>query len=399
MRRSKSLVFGALLSAMALIAAGCGGDGGGGGGDQAADCTWTIGTMGALSGDYASIGVPISQGVELAINEANAQGDLPCTLELSKQDSQGDPNQAPPLARQLAQQEDLVAVVGPYFSGETLASGPIFDQAGVPFITPSATDPSLAEQGWTTFFRAVANDAQQGPTAATYIKQALKPQSVAVIHDNSQYGKTLAGVVADELGGIVSGPFPIDPEETDYSAVVAQVKNANPDVVYFGGYAPQAGPLALQLQQGGVTGVFFSDDGTKDASFGDLAKGAAQGSLVTCPCADPTKLPAAQEFISGIQQEFNRAPGTFAADAFDATNIVIEALKEQDAGAEATDVRSGVIDYLSNVEGWQGITKTYTFDETGQVEVDPLENIWIYKWSNKAGDFVSIGPAAEAIKQ
>lgn len=403
MRRSKWFALGTSLLAFALIAAACGGNDNNtsaGGGGSNSNCTWTIGTMGALSGDYASIGVPIEQGVEIAVDQANQSGDVPCKLTIDKQDSQGDPNQAAPLARQLVQDENLVGIVGPYFSGETLATGKIFSSAGVPFITPSATNATIQDQGFSTFFRAVANDDVQGPTAAAYISKTLKPSTVTVIDDQSDYGKSLAETVASKVkaaGITVQGPLVIDPSETDYSAVVSQVKNTNPDVVYFGGYAPQAGPLALQLKQAGVNATFFSDDGTKDASFGELGKAGASGSLVTCPCADPTKLPAASDFVAAVKAKFNRNPGTFAADAFDATNLIINALKNESADDDVSAIRSDIVSNLQGLNAAQGITKTYTFDDNGEAKIDPLKDIWIYKWNDQAKDFTSLGPASQVI--
>src|SRR5680860_1212082 len=124
MKKSRWLALLALLSAVMLLAAACGGDDDDGenGGDAGADdivCYWVIGTMGALSGDNATIGQPIFQGIEFAVEELNEAGDLPCTLELVDEDSQGDPAQAPPLAQSLVENEELVAIVGPYFSGLT----------------------------------------------------------------------------------------------------------------------------------------------------------------------------------------------------------------------------------------------------------------------------------------
>jgi branched-chain amino acid transport system substrate-binding protein len=363
------------------------------------NCTWTIGTMGALSGPAAALGVVIEQGIAYAVDQANQKGDVPCQLSLMKEDSQGSETQAPGLARKLAQTTDLVAVVGPYFSGESNASGPIFDQAGIPFITPSATDPAIADQGWSTFFRAVANDADQGPVAAQYIGSVLKPSSVAVLDDNTDYGKTLAGIVSTSLkssGTTVQGPYHIDPKSNDYSSVVAQVKNGNPGAVYYGGYYPQAGPLDFQLKQGGVTAPFVSDDGTKDPAFGPLAKTAAPNAVVTCPCADPTKLPAAQAFVKAVKAKYGRV-GTFEADSFDATNLVIDVLKKQNGSASVTDVRSAIVSALHGLKAAQGITKTYTFKSDGNLVVDPARDIWIYKWSTPAKDFVSVGPSGKVI--
>ncbi|MGH2820735.1 MAG: branched-chain amino acid ABC transporter substrate-binding protein [Actinomycetota bacterium] len=400
MKRSRWLSSAAVASALLLLTAACAGgdDGGGGGGDQAQDCTWVIGTMGALSGDFAAIGVPIFQGIEFAVNEANDRGDLACELELQEEDSQGDQTQAPPLARSLVENEDLVAVVGPYFSGETLAVGEIFDSAGVAFLCPSCTNETIDDQGWETFFRAVANDGVQAPAAADYIDQVLQPETVAVVHDNQDYSKGIADTVTQELGDTAEGPFIIDPAETDYSAVVSQVANTEPDVVYYGGYVPQAGPLVKQLQEANVDATFFSDDGTKDPAFGDLAgKQAAEGALVTCPCVDPLKTPAASAFVDGIKQEYGRNPGTFAADAYDASNLIFEALKEASAEDDPSDIREDVQAYLDDIDGYEGIARTYTFADNGEVEVDPLEDIWVYEWRNSAEDFVSLGPVADEL--
>lgn len=354
--------------------------------------------MGALSGDYASIGTPILQGIQYAVDQVNKSGDLACTLKLDKEDSQGNPDQAPALAHKIASNDNVVAVVGPYFSGETLASGPIFNSAKLPFITPSATDPSLAQQGWTYFFRAVPNDAAQGPVAAEYIEKALKASSAVTIDDNSQYGKGLAAQVAKKLGSVNKGSFHIDPNSTDYSSTIAQVKSLNPDVVYYGGYSPQAGPLAKQLKQQGVAAQFMSDDGTKDPTFGKLAGPAATGVLVTCPCADPTKLPAASSFVKGMQQTYGQPPGTYAADAYDVVQMIGQALKNASSSDSGTDLRATVEKYFQDVNGYQGITKTYTFDSHGEVEVDPLRGVWVYKWSNSDKNFVALGYAGQLLK-
>lgn len=353
--------------------------------------------MGALSGDYASIGQPIFQGIEYAVDEVNASGDLPCDVDIHAEDSQGDPNQAPPLARGLVDDEDLVAVVGPYFSGETLAAGRIFSQADIAFITPSATGATIDDQGYDTFFRAVADDAIQGEVAASYIR-SLGPSKVAVVHDNQDYSKGIADAVLAGLGELAAGPFIIDPLETDYSAVVSEVGAAKPQIVFYGGYSPQAGPFLKQLREADIKATFISDDGTKDASFGDLAGPDSEGVQVTCPCADPLHIPAARDFVEGIQARYDRPPGTFAADAYDATQMILGALAIAEATDGIAEVRAAILRDLRGLRGYQGITKEYSFSDSGQVEIGP-EGVWIYEWSNRDGDFVAVGPASELIKQ
>jgi len=397
MKRSRWLALLALLSAVMLLAAACGGDDddgddGDAGGEEDVDCTWVIGTMGALSGDFATIGEPIFQGIEYAVDELNESGDVGCTLELASEDSQGNPDQAPALAQSLVENEELVAVVGPYFSGETLATGEIFSESGIAFVCPSCTNETIDDQGYETFFRAVADDAVQGEVAGAYL-QSLGGD-VAVIHDNQDYSKGLADAVAAAVGD-VAGPFVINPEETDYSSVVQQVADADPDLVFYGGYSAQAGPLVQQLRQGGVEATFISDDGTKDSTFGELAGDAAEGVQVTCPCVDPLGIPEAEAFVAGINEAYDRNPGTFAADAYDATNLVAEALGEAEAGGDIEEVRAAVVEYLK-AASYEGIAKTYSFTETGNLDIGP-EGIYVYEWSDQDEDFVSLGPANELI--
>jgi branched-chain amino acid transport system substrate-binding protein len=389
------------LVVLALIAASCGDDGdgkGGAGGDEPKDCTWIIGTMGALSGDYASLGQPIFEGVEYAVNEANEAGDLACELDIQREDSQGSPDQAPPLAQNLVINDELVACICPYFSGETEAVGDTFTEAGV-LMSGTATADTLDEQGFETWFRSVASDGVQGPVAAQYIAEVLQPQTVAVVHDGQAYSKGLADSVLAELGDLAEGPFIINPEETDYSTIVADVKQVDPDVVYYGGYNPQAGTLLRQLGEAGVEAQFFSDDGAKDPSFGETSAEFAEGALVTCPCVDPFQLEAATAFVEGMQAEYGaNAPGTFAADMYDVTTFVIDALRELDGSESIEDVRAAVVSYFDEAEGLEGISKSYTWSDVGEFEAEPLRDIWIYEWSNKEKNFVALGSAEELMQ-
>ncbi|MGH2789441.1 MAG: branched-chain amino acid ABC transporter substrate-binding protein [Actinomycetota bacterium] len=400
MRKHRFLLLIALLSALSLIAAACGGDDDGDGdtadgGGEDISCTWSIGTMGALSGDFASLGAPIRDGIKYAIDPANEAGEVPCELSLVEEDSQGSPDQAPALAQSLIETEDLVAVSGPYFSGETLAVGEIFSSAGVAF-SGTGTNETIDEQGYTTWFRSVAPDNIQGEVAADYIAEALGGGTVAVIHDNQDYSKGLADSVVKNLDG-AEGPFVINPEETDYSSVVQQVNAANPDVVFYGGYTPQAGPLLAQLTQGGVDAQFLSDDGAKDPSFGELAGDSAQGAQVTCPCTDPTKQESAASFVDGMRSEYGEdAPGTF--DMYDVTNIIIEALMELNGDEDIEEVRAHVVEYFQNAEGIEGVAKSYSWEESGEFVGGP-EDIWVYEWDDAEGNFVSLGPAAELLGQ
>jgi branched-chain amino acid transport system substrate-binding protein len=398
MKKSRWMMFAAIFSALALIGAACGDDGGDEeGGTQAQDCTWVIGTMGALSGDAAAIGQPINDGIQYGVDQVNAAGDLACELQLVSEDSQGNPEQAPQLAQSLVENEELAAIVGPYFSGETLASGEFFNEAGIAFICPSCTNETIDDQGWDTFFRAVGDDAIQGAQAAAYIQDGLQAETVAIVHDNQDYSKGLADTVQEALGDAAEGPFIITPGESDFSAAVTQVEQVDPDVVFYGGYVPEAGPLAKQLDEAGVDALFLSDDGTKDNAFGELAGSAADGAQVTCPCADPAEVEGGQEFVDGMQEEFGEPPGTFAAEGFDSVNLVAEALKDLNGDEDIEEVRSTVVEFLDGVEGFSGVVKDYTFDDNGQVDVGP-EGIYVYEWNSDEENFVILGSVDELIQ-
>jgi len=353
--------------------------------------------MGAHSGDYASVGLPILDGVNYAIDQANAAGDVPCTLEIQSEDSQGSPDQAPQLANSLIENEDLVAVSGPYFSGETLAIGQVFSDAGIAF-SGTGTNETIDEQGFETWFRSVAPDNIQAEVAAAYIEESLGAKKVAVVHDNQDYSKGLAEGVLDNLTVEAQGGFIIDPEGADYSAVVQEVIDFDPDTVFYGGYTPQAGPLLKQMRELGLDAQFVTDDGSKDPTFGELAGAAnAEGAQATCPCADPREIEGAEDFVTGMQEEFDpKAPGTFAADMYDVTNIIIDALRELNGDESIEDVRAHVLEYFQNADGLEGVAKSYSWDDTGEFEGGP-EDIWVYEWDNNEENFVSLGPANELL--
>jgi branched-chain amino acid transport system substrate-binding protein len=400
MRKGKWLYLGAGVTALALILSACRDPEPTTAPGDPEECTWTIATMGALSGDYATVGQPIADGVEYAVEHAADDRELRCEIEFTSEDSQGDQNQAPALAEKIISDDTVVFCACPYFSGETLATGQIFSDAGLA-ISGTGTNETIDEQGFTTWFRAVAPDNIQAEVAAQYIDEALGAGSVAVIHDNQDYSKGLADGVAKNLGAEVAGgkPFIINPEEPDYSSVASQVVEAAPDLVFYGGYTAQAGPLARQLNEAGFDGTFMTDDGAKDPSFGGLAGPASEGALASCPCVDPLEVDSATEFVEQMRDKYGRnAPGTFAADVFDVTNLALDALESYEGDVEDIEaVRKHVVDAFQSADGYEGVAKQYSWDDTGEFEGGP-EDVWIYEWDDKVGNFVSLGPAGDLLR-
>ncbi|HEV2757578.1 MAG TPA: branched-chain amino acid ABC transporter substrate-binding protein [Actinomycetota bacterium] len=358
------------------------------------DCVWTIAVMGALSGDYAPIGAPIARAVDYAVAESRERGDLACEVELRNEDSQGNPNIAPSVARTLAGDSSVVACVCPHFSAETLASGRVFSSAGL-LMTGPAHNLTIDEQGFETWFGVVALDDAQGDLAGRMIA-AAGADDVAVIHDGGEYSRSLAAAVQGALGDRVGGTFSVTPGEDDHSQVVEQVAAMEPGFVFFGGYAPEAGPLLRQLRDAGVTAPFLAGPGSRDPLLGRLAGAAADGALAVCPCADPTKIASAADFVAGMRADHGGAdPGTFAVEAYDVTTLVVEALRAYEGDpADTHAVRAHVVRYFDETNGYDGLARTYAWEDDGE-PVAGGDAVWVYEWDQAEDGFVARGPVSD----
>ncbi len=378
LRLNKVVGIGAVALTLGLSLTACGttedGDGGSSSNGDAA-CDLKLAFFGPETGPAAGLGKPIIQGAQLAVDQYNA--DAECEVEFVKFDSQGSPDEAPSLATEVAGDEKIIGVVGPAFSGESAAAGPIFAEGGVPTVSPSATNPTLSENGWDTFHRALGNDATQGPAAAKYIQDTIKSESTFVIDDASEYGAGLAGIVKDTLGDTVVGNDTIQVGDTDFSATVTKVTDSKADTVFFGGYYAEATILVGQLRKGGFDGTFVVADGVKDPAYLD-AKAAAEGTIITCPCIPDTD-PAVADFASQYEEEFGEAPGTYAAEAYDAASIFLAGI------GEGIDTREDMLAFVNEYDE-KGITKQLKFDESGE----PAD-VHVYAYTVKDGAIVPEG--------
>jgi branched-chain amino acid transport system substrate-binding protein len=368
----------AVVTALGLVAVGCSKKSGGG-------KTVKIAFVGALTGANAQLVLPGYQGAKLAIDQANDGkfGDLPVTIELVQEDTQGSGTVIPPIATKIANDQSFVGVIGPAFSGESLAGGPTFDQAGIPFVTGSATKTAINQNGWTHWFRANANDDEQGPAAGNYIARIIKPGCAFVTSDDSPYGQALAAIVQTTIssaGVPVTAQINAVPTSggathpTDFSALITKISSSACGAVFYGGYSPEAGLLSAQMVQAGVSAVLVGGDGIKDTTFTSEAKDAGQNTVATCPCVDITKStsPGAQTFISDYKDKWSKAPGIYSAEYYDIARMYIEGLK---AGKTTRD---GLTQYLDSV-AYTGLTKDYRFQPNH--ELDP-ENVKIYYWKD-----------------
>lgn len=358
------------IVAAALALGACGTTGGttsgaGSTGDGSAACDLKIGFFGALTGDAANLGINIKNGAKLAIDQYNEKN-ADCKVTLVDFDSEGDPAKAPALAQQAVKDAKLVGIVGPAFSGESKAANPIFNEAGVPIITPSATNPALSENGWTVFHRNLGNDASQGPAASKYIKDVLKAKKVFVIDDSSEYGKGLADIVRKDCADICPGGDQIQQKKTDFSATVTKVVASQSDAVFFGGYYAEAAILVKQLRAAGWTGTMVTADGVKDDAYIKAAGPDAEGTIITCPCLPPEEAP---EFMESFKKAYNSDPATYSAEGYDSAQAFLDAI------AAGNSTPKAVNEFLKSYEK-QGVTKLIKWDEKGE---PGAVSVWAYK--------------------
>ena len=329
--------------------------------------TVKLGFMGDLTGPNKALGINIRNGAVLAIDQYNATN--PATkIELIDYDSQGDPKQATALAPK-AIDDGIVGLIGPAFSGETADTGATWEEAGIPFVSASATRVALSENGWTTFHRVLADDGFQGPGVANFIVKGLSATKVAVIDDASEYGKGLA----DELAAAVaSGGAEVAVREAvaatgteipNYSSVISAIKGAGVDAVFYGGYYAQSGAFAKQLQDGGVTAPFVSGDGSLDQAFIDGAGGAADGAYLSCTCAlvNEAATGAAATFFTDYTTMFDVDPGTYSPEGFDAASVFINGVKE------GKTTSADLLTYVSAVN-FAGVSKQIEFEANGNIK-------------------------------
>ena len=215
----------------------------------------SIAMAGALTGSNAALGINIKNGVQLAIDKHNA-ANPGCQVQLIPFDTEGDPQKATQIAPQIINDAFTIGLVGPAFSGETNATGDVFNQAGLVATTASATNVTLSEKGWRTFFRGLANDGVQGPSVANYMKNTLGYDKVCVVDDSTDYGLGLAQAVRETLGPVADSGcnIAVKTGDKDFSAAVTQIKGVNPKAVFYSGYYAEAAPFVQQLKDGGVDG-------------------------------------------------------------------------------------------------------------------------------------------------
>ena len=290
-----------------------------------------IGHAAPLTGGIEHLGKDNENGVRLAIEEANAKGltigGEKVSFEMLTEDDEGKENKGPIIAQKFADAK-VAGVVGHLNSGVTIPASAVYNQAGIPMISGSATNPKLTEHGFKVAFRTVGRDDQQGPAIASYLVSEHKPKSVAVIDDATAYGEGLANEVEKTLkaSGVNVLPREKGTQETrDWKAILTKLKGKGPDAIFYGGMDSGAGPLLKQGRELGLKAVFAFGDGACTEKMKELAGTASEG-LVCSQAGIPVQA-ASKAFLDAFKKKFNSDPLIYAPFTYDATNLLISAMQ------------------------------------------------------------------------
>jgi branched-chain amino acid transport system substrate-binding protein len=330
-----------------------------------------IGHVGPTSGAIAHLGKDNENGARMAIDELNAAkltiDGKPATFELLAEDDAADPKQGTAAAQKLVDAK-VNGVIGHLNSGTTIPASQIYNTAGIPQISPSATNPKYTRQGYTNVFRVVADDVHLGGTLGKYAIETLKAKNVAVIDDRTAYGQGVAdefekGVAA--AGGKVVGREFTNDKATDFNAILTTLKAKKPDVVFFGGMDAVAGPMIRQMKQLGIKAKFMGGDGICSSELPKLAGDALADDMVFCAEAggvEGEQKAGMDKFRTDFKAKFNADVQVYAPYVYDAVHVMAKAMQAANSADPAKYLPS-----LKTIEH-TGVTGKIAFDEKGDIK-------------------------------
>jgi len=333
--------------------------------------------------DEAIHGRHISQAVALAIEQANERGNLPFLAEMELGDDKAQVDAAVTVAERFISDPLVLGVVGTMNSHTSLATAPLYHAASLTQIAPAASNPTLTQQGYHTFFRINPHDLCQGQEGAKYAVHVLGVKKVAIIHDGGNFGKPLAqifGETAEQLGAQVVCHLQIESGKVDYHDAVTEVAATQPDLIFCGLIEAEGRYVATQLRQANVLAPLFGTDGLKPSLYLATPDYEVEGPYHTSACTDVFNQASARTFAEAYRARYGELYSIYTAEAYDAANILIEACRR------ATKLERAVV--LSEVAGtkdFPGATGSITFDQRGD-RLNP--RISIYKVINRTPKFL-----------
>ncbi|XZG68997.1 branched-chain amino acid ABC transporter substrate-binding protein [Chitinibacteraceae bacterium HSL-7] len=328
-----------------------------------------IGHAAPLTGNIAHLGKDNEYGVQMAIDEINEAGGIELggkkvKLELISEDDQADPKTATTVAQRFVDQK-VAGVIGHLNSGTTIPASKIYSDAGIPQISPSATNVTYTMQGFKTAFRVMANDAQQGKVLGEFAVQKLGAKKVAIVDDRTAYGQGLADEfekAAKAAGAeVVKREFTTN-QETDFNAILTSIKGAKPDLIFYGGMDAQAAPLKKQAKKLGISAKIMGGDGTQTPELIKLAGADSEGMISSSPGQPKEQMPGGTAFMEKFKQKFGVDVQLYAPYCYDAVKVMINAMQKAGSADPAK--------YLPELAktDFEGVTGRVQFDEKGDLK-------------------------------
>jgi branched-chain amino acid transport system substrate-binding protein len=339
----------------------------------AASAQIKIGVAGPITGPNAAFGAQLKNGTEQAVEDINAAGGvMGQKLALSTGDDVSDPKQGVSVANKFAA-EGIKWVVGHFNSGVSIPSSEVYQEAGIIQITPASTNPRFTERGMWNTFRTCGRDDQQGEVAGTYLAKSFKGKKVAVVHDKTPYGKGLADETQKTMNkqGLKEVMYEgVNTGEKDYSALVSKLKQANVDVVYFGGLHTEAGLIIRQMRDQGLNAPMMSGDGIVSSEFVSIAGPGAEGTLMTFS-PDPRKNPNAKEAVEKFRKK-GFEPEAYTLYSYAA----VEVYKQAAEAVKSTDPKK-MAEYMHSGKTFKTVIGDLSFDKKGDItRPDYVMYVW-----------------------
>jgi branched-chain amino acid transport system substrate-binding protein len=341
-----------------------------------------IGHVGPISGAIAHLGKDNENGARLAIEELNAKGvtigGKKIKFELVAEDDAADPKQGTAAAQKLVDAK-ISGIIGHLNSGTTIPASKIYNDAGIPQISPSATNPKYTRQGYKTAFRVVADDVHLGGTLGRYAVKDLKGKAIAVIDDRTAYGQGVAEEFEKAVkaaGGTLVGHEFTNDKATDFMPILTTLKAKKPDIIFFGGMDAVGGPMLKQMKSLGINAKFMGGDGICTTELVKLAGDAMADGQVICAEAggvDGALKKGMDDFGAKYKKRFNDDVKLYAPYVYDAVNVMVDAMQR----AKSTDPAK-YLPELAKTPGYKGVTGTIAFDAKGDIKNGAL-TLYTYK--------------------
>lgn len=351
----------------------------------AAGDTIRVGVYVDLTGQTSSFGQSTRNGIQLAVDEINAAGGINGKkMEIIVEDDQGRPEQAKTVVSKLVNQDKVVAVLGEVASTNSLAAAPVAQEAKIPMITPSSTNPKVTEVG-DYISRVCFIDPFQGSTMAKFAATTLKAKTAAILGDvNSDYSKGLTQFFEEEFtkqGGKVVAKEAYTQTDPDFKGQLTKIRQLNPDVLYVPGYYGQVGIIAKQARELGMEIPLLGGDGWDSPELWKLGGDALKNSYISNHYSADNPAPEIQNFVKNYRAKFNVVPDSLAALAYDAAKVLADAIKRA-GGTESAKLK----DAINATKNFAGVTGTITLDEKRNavkpavvLALDPAASKFTYK--------------------